>query len=213
MSKNIFAGNFTNRLSSWQGQGVISMPGRVFYSVVGYALITSTPANSWPIRIPSPDMRQDDKVRADIPALVVPSGAGIYSIAMRVPNMAKERGAGPAISGLVGTNTERLKAADAVASDSTITATAIATNSAFAQVASGTIAPLATRRQIPTPVLTSGAEIIQVFLTAADGTTASSNTLSSTVPGGTPIIVEVNYYLDDEAPDLDDVRVPFRVEN
>jgi hypothetical protein len=213
MTKSIFPGNYVNRMSSWQGQGVLALPGRIYFSVIGYALITATPATSWDIRIPSPDMRQDDKTRVDIPSLILPAGANVYSVGLRVPNMAKERGLAPAFSGLVGTNTERLKVADAVGNDNNITASVVATSSAAVAVAGGTIAPVATRRQIITPVALSGAETLRVFLTAADGTTGSSNSLTSTVAGGTPIIVEANYFLDDDLPDVEDVRIPFRVEN
>lgn len=213
MTKIIFPGNYTNRLSSWQGQGVAALPGRIYFSVIGYALITATPAASWDIKIPSPDMRQDDKTRVDIPSLILPVGANVYSVGLRVPDMAKERGLATAFSGLVGTNTERLKVADALANDNNITATVVATSSAAVAVASGTIAPVATRRQIITPVALSGAETLRVYLTAADGTTASTNNLTSSVAGGTPIIVEANYFLDDDLPDIGDVRIPFRVEN
>ena len=69
MAKKIFPGNWVTNLSSYQGQPVVAVPGRVYYHKVGYALITSTAAKEWDVVIPSPDMRGDDKVRADIEGL------------------------------------------------------------------------------------------------------------------------------------------------
>jgi len=212
MAKRIFPGNFTNRLSGYQTQCVISEPGRAYYSIVGYALVTSTGATSFPITIPSPDLRSDDKPRADRVGLTVPIGAAVYSVGIRVPDMRRERGVGTAFSGLVGTNTNRLKVADAIANDASITTAVIASPSASLAVANTTIAPGSARQSLQTAAILAAAETLQVFVTDSTGTAAGAN-LTSTVAGGTPIIVEVNYILDDDVADLDDVRLPFRVEN
>jgi hypothetical protein len=213
MAKTIYPGNYTNRLSSWQGQGVLALPGRAFFSVLGYALITSTPATSWAIRIPSPDLRQDDKPRADIPSLILPAGAAVYSLGLRIPDMRKERSEGTAFSGLVGTNTEELKVADAIANDGTITTAAVATAGASATFASTTIAPKQVRQSIVTAPILAGAETLTLFNVAPGSPDVAGSGVTSTVAGGTPIIVEVNYFLDADLPDIEDVRIPFRVEN
>lgn len=213
MAKRIYPGNFTNRISSYQQQAVVCEPGRAFYHVTGYALITSAAASSWDIRIPSPDIRPDDKPRADIPQVILPAGARPYFVGLRIPDMRKERSAGTAFSGLVGTNTERLKVADALASDNNITTTVVATNSADCPFASTTITPRQARVSVnPAPVL-AGAETLKLYAVQSDGTTASAGGVTSTVAGGTPIIVEVAYWLPDDVADLEDVRLPFRVEN
>lgn len=212
MTKPIYPGNHVNRLSGYQNQSVIAEPGRRYHSVVGYALIGAVGANSWAITIPSPDLRPDDKPRPDRVGLTIPAGAAIYSIGFRVPDMRRDRSVGTATSGLVGTNTNRLKLADAVANDNTITAANVATSSALATVSSGTITPRTVRQSLLTPVVLSGNETLLLMTTDSTGTAAGSN-LTSDQPGGTPIIVEANWFVDDEVAGIEDVRLPFRVEN
>lgn len=212
MAKKIYPGNYVTHLSSYQTQGVAAIPGRVYYQQVGYALVDSTGGTSFDVKIGSPDLRGDDKPRADIASLVVPAGAKVYSLSLRVPDMRKDVGSGTATSGLVGTNTNRLKVADALANDDAMTATALATNSADVAVASTTIAPVATTKSLISPVALTGAETLKVFVTTSAGTAAGA-TLTSTTAGGTPIIVEVCYYLDDEAAGLDDIHLPYVTES
>ena len=45
---------------------------------------------------------------------------------------------------------------------------------------------------------------------AGNGT---GSTLSSTATGGTPIICEVSYYVEDEVATTDDTRVPYNTES
>jgi hypothetical protein len=213
MAKKIYPGNFTNRLSSYQSQCVVAQPGRCFYSVLGYALITAQSATSWPITIPSPDLRSDDKPRPDITSLVLPVGAAVYSVGMRIPDMRKERSEGTAFSGLVGTNTEELKVADAIGSDGTITTSAVATAGASAVFASTTIAPKQVRQSIVTAPILAGAETLTLYNVAPGSPDTEGSGVTSTASGGTPIIVEVNYFLDEDVADLEDLRLPFRVEN
>lgn len=207
--KAIYPGNYVNRLSSYQGQPAICLPGRAYYHITGYALVSATGGTSFDVVIPSPDKRGDDKPRADITGLVLPAGASVYFAGLRVPDMRKDRGVGTATSGLVGTATNRLKLADALANDNTITTSAVSTDSAAVVVAaSGTIAPVATGKSAVTPVVLAGSETLRVFVTTSAGTLAGS-TLSSSLAGGTPIIVEVAYFLDDGVADLSDVSLPF----
>ena len=49
-------------------------------------------------------------------------------------------------------------------------------------------------------------------MTTSAGTAAGTAITSSAV-GGTPIICEVSYYLDDAVADIDDTRIPYRVES
>jgi hypothetical protein len=213
MAKKIYPGNYVNRLSSYQGQPAICVPGRAYHHVTGYALVTATGGTSFDVVIPSPDQRGDDKPRADIVGLTLPAGANLYFLGLRVPDMRKDRGVGSAFSGLDGTATDRLKLADALANDNTITTTAVSTDSAAVVVAaSGTVAPVAAAESLVTPATLAGAETLKVFVTTSAGTSAGS-TLTSTVPGGTPIIVEVAYFVDDAVADLGDVTVPYITES
>lgn len=213
MTKKIYPGNYVNRLSSYQSQPAVCLPGRVYYHITGYALVNSTGDTSFDVVIPSPDRRQDDKPRADIVGLVVPTGANVYHMGLRVPDLRKDRSLGTALSGLAGTATNRIKLADALANDDAMSSTTLSTpSSAVVVAASGTVAPVATTKGAITPVALSGAETLRVYVTTSGGTTAGS-TLTSTVTGGTPIIVEVAYYLADDVAELEDVYRPFIVES
>ena len=212
MAKKIYPGNYVNRLSSYQGQPAVCLPGRVYYHITGYALVNATGGTSFDVIIPSPDKRGDDKARADITGLTLPAGANVYYLGVRVPDLRKDRGVGTAFSGLVGTNTNRIKLADAIGNDDALTATTLSTNSATIAVASGTVAPVAASKSVITPVALTGAETLKVFVTSSTGTAAGS-TLTSSLTGGTPIICEVAYYLDDAVAELNDVSLPYITES
>lgn len=215
MAKSIYPGNYVNRLSSYQSQPVICMPGRAYYHITGYALVGSTGATSFDVVIPSPDRRADDKPRASITGLVVPTGAKVYYLGVRVPDMRRDRGVGTASSGLVGTNTNRIKLASAVNTTATgvIGATALGTDSSALAVASTTVAPAANAFGVITPVaVTPNPLTLKVYVTDNTGAAAGSN-LTSTTTGGTPLICEVAYYLDDDVADLEEVNTPFVTEN
>ncbi len=212
MAKKIYPGNYVNRLSSYQGQPAVCVPGRVYYHITGYALVNATGGTSFDVIIPSPDKRGDDKPRADITGLTLPAGANVYYLGVRVPDMRKDRGVGTAFSGLVGTNTDRIKLADALANDNVLTATTLSTNSATIAVASTTVAPVAASKSVITPVALTGAETLKVYVTNSTGTAAGS-TLTSSLTGGTPIICEVAYYLDDAVAELNDVSIPYITES
>ena len=210
MAKKIFPGNWVTNLSSYQGQPVVAVPGRVYYHQVGYALVGSTGATEFAVTIPSPDMRGDDKVRANITGLTVPAGANVYHVGIRVPDMRKNKDAGSASSGLVGTNTDTIAVKDAAASAAGSITTTVVSSPTLA-VASTTIAPASAKKGIVTAAVLSGAETLKVYVRNAAGNGAGSN-LSSTQTGGTPIIVEVSYFVDDDVAGLDDTYIPFITE-
>ena len=210
MAKKIFPGNWVTNLSSYQGQPVVAVPGRVYYHKVGYALVGSTGATEFAVTIPSPDMRGDDKVRADITGLTIPAGANVYHVGIRVPDMRKDLGVGTAASGLVGTNSDTIAVKDAAASAAGSITTSVVSSPTIA-VASATIAPASAKKGIVTAAVLSGAETLKVYVRNAAGNGAGS-ALSSTQAGGTPIIVEVSYFIDDEVAGLDDTYIPFITE-
>lgn len=211
MAKKIFPGNWVTNLSSYQGQPVVAVPGRVYYHKVGYALVDSTGGTEFDVKIPSPDMRGDDKVRADITSMVIPAGAVVYSVGLRVSDTRKNKDAGSATSGLSGTNgdTIALKDLDASAPD-TISTTVVSTPTIA--VSGGTIAPTSAKNGVVTGAVLAGAETLKVFVRNAAGNGAGS-TLSSTATGGTPIICEVSYYLDDAVATVEDTRLPYTTES
>ena len=211
MAKKIFPGNWVTNLSSYQGQPVVAIPGRVYYHKVGYALVDSTGGTEFDVKIPSPDKRGDDKVRADITSMGIPAGAVVYSVGLRVSDTRKNLDAGSATSGLSGTNTDTIALKDAAASAAdTISSTVVSTPTIA--VASGTIAPAAAKNGVVTGSALSGAETLKVYVRNAAGNGAGS-TLSSTATGGTPIICEVSYYLDDAVATKEDTHIPYNTES
>ena len=210
MAKKIFPGNWVTTLSSYQGQPVVAVPGRQYFQKIGYALVDGTGGTEFDVTIPSPDMRGDDKVRANITGLTIPAGASVYHVGIRVPDMRKDLGVGTAASGLVGTNTDTIAVKDAAASAAGSITTSVVSSPTIA-VASTTIAPASAKKGIVTAAVLSGAETLKVYVRNAAANAAGS-ALSSTQTGGTPIIVEVSYFIDDEVAGLDDTYIPFITE-
>ena len=207
MAKKIFPGNWVTTLSSYQGQPVVAVPGRQYFQKIGYALVDSTGGTEFDVVIPSPDMRADDKVRANITGLTIPSGANVYHVGIRVPDMRKDKGVGNATSGLVGTNTDTIAVKDAAASAAgSITTTVV--SSPTVAVALTTIAPTSAKKGVVTAAVLAGAETLKVYVRNAAGNAAGSN-LSSTAAGGTPIIVEVAYFVEDDVADVNSTFIPF----
>lgn len=211
MAKKIFPGNWVTNLSSYQGQPVVAVPGRVYYHKVGYALVDSTGGTEFDVKIPSPDMRGDDKVREDITGMVIPAGAVVYSVGLRVSDTRKNKDAGSATSGLSGTNTDTIALKDAAASAADTISTTVVSTPTIA-VSGGTIAPTSAKNGVVTGSVLAGAETLKVFVRNSAGTAAGS-TLSSTATGGTPIICEVSYYLDDAVATVEDTRIPYTTES
>ena len=115
MAKRIYPGNYVNALSGHLGQSVVAQPGRLYYHKVGYAKVDATGGIVFDVIIPSPDKRTGtDKQQADITGMVVPVGASLYHLGIRVVDARKDKGVGTAFSGLVGTNTNEIKLASAV---------------------------------------------------------------------------------------------------
>ena len=210
MAKKIFPGNWVTTLSSYQGQPVVAQPGRQYYQKIGYALVDSTGGTEFAVTIPSPDLRADDKVRANITGLTIPAGANVYHVGIRVPDMRKDKGVGTATSGLVGTNTDTIAVKDAAASAAGSITTSVVSSPTIA-VAATTIAPASAKKGIVTAAILAGAETLKVYVRNAAGNAAGSN-LSSTAAGGTPIIVEVAYFVEDDVPDVESTFIPFITE-
>lgn len=199
MTKRIYPGNWVNPLSSYQGQPVVVEPGRLYYHKVGYIKVDGTARREFDVVIPSPDKRPDDKPRADITGLVVPNGAFLYHVGLRILDARKDTGKGTARSGLVwGNGSDRIKLASAVTvNGAAITATTAST--APIDDTSLTAAPQSSVFQVITPVLTTAELTLKLYYD--NGSTGLGNAagLTSTEPGGSYLIAEVAYYLPDEA--------------
>lgn len=199
----IFPGNYVNHLSSIRGQSVVVMPGRVVKHVIGFAKIT-TSALSWDITIPSDDKRQGgDKTRPDTVGLVIPEGACLYRVGLRVVDRRKDKAYGNALSGLVGTNAETLKLASALAVDPADPIAAGAASSPPLTVAATTIAPsaAATDALINTGVILTGALTLRLYSALSDQN--AGNGLASSLTEGSYVIAEAAYALSDDVPNED----------
>ena len=210
MAKKIFPGNWVTTLSSYQGQPVVAVPGRQYYQKIGYALVDSTGGTEFDVIIPSPDMRGDDKVRANITGLTIPADANVYHVGIRIPDTRKNKDSGTATSGLVGTNTDVVAVKDAAASALGSITTSVVSTPGIA-VALTTIAPTSAKKGVVEAKTLAGAETLKVFVRNAANNAAGSN-LSSSAVGGTPIIVEVAYFVEDDVPGLDSTFVPYITE-
>ena len=73
-------GNQINKLSSFNGEGVLGWPGIELFEQIGYVKVTNVAADkasfkSFNITVPSPDRRVSDRVRDDRTSLVVNASA------------------------------------------------------------------------------------------------------------------------------------------
>jgi len=204
MTKKIFPGNYVNTLSSYQGQPIAALPGRLYYNPIGYVKVDSTARREFDVIIPSPDKRSDDKPRPDITGLVIPNGAYLYYLGLRVLDMRKDTGRGTARSGLVwGNGVDRIKLASAVTvNGAAITATTASTTPL--DDTSLTIAPVSSPFGVITPVQLTSALTLKVYYD--NGTTGLGNAagLTSSEPGGSYLVAEAAYYLDDQVADQTD---------
>ena len=210
MAKKIFPGNWVTTLSSYQGQPVVAVPGRQYYQKIGYALVDGTGGTEFDVTIPSPDMRGDDKVRANITGLTLPAGANVYHVGVRVPDLRKDRAVGSATSGLVGTNGDTIAVIDAAASAADTISTTVVSTPTVA-VAGGTIAPTSAKNGVVEAKTLAGAETLKVYVRNAAGNGAGT-AITSTQAGGTPIIVEVAYFVEDDVAGLDSTFIPYITE-
>tara|TARA_B100000287_G_scaffold178128_1_gene168167 strand:- start:1023 stop:1658 length:636 start_codon:yes stop_codon:yes gene_type:complete len=210
MAKKIFPGNWVTTLSSYQGQPVVAVPGRQYFQKIGYALVDGTGGTEFDVTIPSPDMRADDKVRANITGLTIPAGANVYHVGIRVPDLRKDRAIGSAVSGIVGTNGDTIAVKDAAGSAADTISTTVVSSPTIA-VASATIAPTSAKKGVVEAKTLAGAETLKVYVRNAAGNGAGT-AITSTQAGGTPIIVEVAYFVEDDVAGLDSTFIPYITE-
>jgi hypothetical protein len=210
MAKKIFPGNWVTTLSSYQGQPVVAVPGRQYFQKIGYALVDGTGGTEFDVTIPSPDMRADDKVRANITGLTIPAGANVYHVGIRVPDLRKDRAIGSAVSGIVGTNGDTIAVKDAAGSAADTISTTVVSTPTVA-VANATIAPTSAKKGVVEAKTLAGAETLKVYVRNAAGNGAGT-AITSTQAGGTPIIVEVAYFVEDDVAGLDITFIPYITE-
>ena len=194
----IFPGNYVARLNAYKAQGVEALPGVDFYSVIGVAYITGDNAENdvLTLKVPSPDLRQDDKPRLD-KTMTVPAGALIYRSAIRCENCnSATGGTGPATVTVTKTTS-----GTALEQDTAAAQTADATTRKFSGGATSSFA-------LDTNL---GSVLPETEITAQ----VTTNTLKKgdDAANHSVVIVEVGYFLPHSAPGLDDVNLTFITES
>jgi hypothetical protein len=215
-----------------QQQAVLFMPGWLAVRKVAHAFVDAGGNTSFDLVVGSPDLRPDDKPRADVKGLLIPSGAVVYRAGFRVPPITHQPGyyssgdrgvipGGNKASGLSGTAGDQLVLASATpaakavgsiaaAAITTSTDTASATDASSVVVAAdGTIT--AGSQLVQTtwdkPVATTADLTLKLYSVAAGGTAAGS-AIKSTLLGGVNLVVEVCYLVKEGVVDLDAVHLP-----
>ena len=203
-NNKIFPGNYVAHLNAYRDQGVVALPGAVFFRAVGALALNPDndgvltedgvlEAGTYDLQILSPDLRQDDKPRKDRP-FVIPEGAVVYRTAVNAPGVREEVVAGAATLTVSGITLPA--AAPATAEDDGYFAP-VGEFSLFESILDGT----GLGADTPVQVVTS-ANLIAHQKPSAGACRKSPSA----------ILVEVCYYLPDAAPDADDVHLPYGVE-
>jgi len=218
--KKIYPGNYVNQLSSYQFQPVQAIPGRLYYDIVGYAKIPDDAAqanNTFDVIVPSPDLRPDDKPRLDRGSpLVIPTGAKIYHLGLRVPNMRKQGHTGQSCgcdSYIVATDGNQLKLGSAVNANAGANATSAATDPDDIEADDDTFGCSSTVQGVlDSAVVATTADLtMRLYVTTNAGNALGSN-IYSTFQSGSLVVCQVCYWFDDIAPNLDNTIQPNTIE-
>ena len=204
-NNKIYPGNYVARLNAYRDQGVVAIPGAVFFRGVGALVLNPDndavtdadgvlAAGTYDLQILSPDMRQDDKPRRDRP-FVIPAGAVVYRTAVSAPGVREETVGDGVTIAPAGITTPTAAPATAEADGYFAP---VGEFSAFVSILDGTA---------------SGAEAA-VQVTIANGGVIASQKPSAGACRKSPsaILVEVCYFIPDAAPGVDDVNIPYGIE-
>ena len=189
----MYPGNYVAHLNSYKDQAVLSLPGVEFHQVIGVATYSGTSGTGdQTLKILSPDLRGDDKPRAD-KAFVVPAGARVYRTSINTYNLKSSNATATlAVSGIGAT---AFNASFAMVGGLN---TSNGAKSAFVGLGSGS-----TGEGILTPEGTARTIVANI----------STGTVSPIDTGDqAAIIVEVCYLIEHGAPTIDDVHLPYLTE-
>jgi len=189
----IFPGNYVAHLNGYTSQSVLAIPGVEFYQVIGAATYSGTSGTGdQTLKILSPDLRGDDKPRAD-KAFTIPAGARVYRTSI---------------------NTYNLKSSNATATIKVDGLGAATFEASFAMVAGLNATNGAKSNFLGLGDGTSGTNPLPAE--------ASARTIVANISAGTvapidtgdqaAIIVEVCYALEHGSPTIDDVHLPYLTE-
>ena len=188
----IYPGNYVAHLNSYKGQAVLALPGVEFHQVIGVATYSGTSGTGdQTLKILSPDLRGDDKPRAD-KAFVIPAGARVYRTSINTYNL--KSSAAAAVIKVDGLGVGTFEASFTMSGGLNVTNGA---KSAFLGLGNGL-----TTEQLP--VEGSARTIVANIST---GTVAPIDTGDQAA-----IIVEVCYALEHGSLTIDDVHLPYLTE-
>ena len=203
----IFPGNYVAHLNAYRDQGVTAIPGYNFFRQVGALVVTpqqngqtvldadgELPADTYSLQILSPDLRGDDKPRLDRPMLV-PEGATVYRTAVTAVNLKGAAAETITVSGVT-----PAAVTTAVEGEFPVSGDYSAPISLFDD---GTALGADTAVQ----ATTSAALIPSPYCGGGSGSSKADPTA-----GQSAILVEVCFWMPAEAPEADDVHLPFPVE-
>ena len=203
-NNKIFPGNYVAHLNAYRDQGVVALPGAVFFRGIGALVLNPDtdenldqngvlPAETYDLQVLSPDLRQDDKPRKDRP-FIIPAGAVVYRTAVSAPGVREATVAGTTTLEIEGITAPAAAPATAEADGYF---NPVGEFSAFVSILDGTGLSQDTAIQI-----TTDAPLIASLKPSAGACRKSPSA----------IIVEVCYFLPDAAPDADDLHLPYGVE-
>ena len=237
-NNKIFPGNYVAHLNAYRDQGVVALPGAVFFRAIGALVINPDvhenlntdgvlEAGTYDLKILSPDLRQDDKPRKDRP-FEIPGGATIYRVAVNAPGVREADSLRDPVTGeLPGTTTITV---DGIAAPVPPVLTA---NDGLTQEEgrSGTPGFYNAVGVFNSPMesILDGTPTGDLIVALPDGpageplapitVTTSADLVARQDPSAgacrnspSAILVEVCYYIPDAAPDADDVHIPYAVE-
>jgi len=203
-NNQIFPGNYVAHLNAYRDQGVVALPGAVFFRGVGALVLNPDndgvldtdgvlAAGTYDLQVLSPDLRQDDKPRKDRP-FVIPEGAVVYRTGVNATGVREETVAGTTTLTVAGITTPAAVPATAEADGYF---NPVGEFSLFESILDGTGLAAATPVQV-----TTSADLIASVKPSAGACRKSPSA----------IIVEVCYFMPDAVADADDLHIPYGVE-
>ena len=237
-NNKIFPGNYVAHLNAYRDQGVVALPGAVFFRAVGALVLNPDvhenlntdrvlAAGTYDLKILSPDLRQDDKPRLDRP-FEIPGGATIYRVSVNAPGVREADSLRDATTGeLPGTTTITVNGIAAPVPP-VLTANDGATQEEGRSGETGFYNAVGVFSS-PMESILDGTPTGDLIVAAPDGpagdplapiqVTTSADLVARQNPSAgacrhspSAIIVEVCYYIPDAAPDGDDLHIPYGVE-
>ena len=197
----IYPGNYVTELNAYRDQGVVALPGAVFFKGVGALVLNPDndaktdgagllTAGTYALQVLSPDLRQDDKPRKDRP-FTIPKGAVVYRTGVNAPGVREATVSGSTALTIAGISTPTA-VPNTAGADGYFSA--VGEFSLFESILDGT-------------ALASDSA---VSITVSKDVIASTADSNKTSPSA--IIVEVCYFMPDAVADADSIHIPYAVE-